>query len=75
VRVAEISGSEVVTISGTAPANWEAPSRASPVIAYEVPTDRERRRVLLRVAARDLLDVLRALRADGIFEVEHIYDY
>ncbi|HEY8164211.1 MAG TPA: FAD-binding oxidoreductase [Gemmatimonadaceae bacterium] len=75
VRVAELSGSEVVTMSGTAPAEWEAPLRATPVIAYRVPTDPERRRILLRVNARDLLDVLNAIRTEGVFEVEHIYDY
>jgi hypothetical protein len=31
--------------------------------------------MLLRVQARDVLDVLHHLRADGQFQVEHIYDY
>jgi hypothetical protein len=31
--------------------------------------------MLLRVQARDLLDVLHELRAGGQFRVEHIYDY
>jgi FAD/FMN-containing dehydrogenase len=75
VRLAEIDGSEVVTLSGTAPAGWLAPSRASTVVAYRTPTDRGRVRALLRVSARDLLDVLSELRREGRFSVEHIYDY
>ena len=31
--------------------------------------------MLLQVRARDLLDVLKAVRAEKAFDVEHIYDY
>jgi FAD/FMN-containing dehydrogenase len=75
VRLAEISGSELVTFTGTAPRGWLAPARASSVVAYAMPTDPGRVRVLLRVQARDLLEVLRELRREGRFEVDHIYDY
>jgi FAD/FMN-containing dehydrogenase len=75
VRIAEINGSEVVTIAGTAPAAWRTPARTSTVIAYRQPDDPARTRMLLRVQARDLLDVLRSLRARDAFRVEHIYDY
>ena len=75
VRLAELSGSEVVTFSGTAPAGWLSPPRTSLVVAYVDPADPARRRILLRVAARDLLDVLRRLKLERSFTVEHIYDY
>jgi hypothetical protein len=75
VRLAELSGSEIVTISGTAPAGWLAPPRTSVVVAYVAPAEPPRRRVLLRVGARDLLDVLRRIRLERRFTVEHIYDY
>jgi hypothetical protein len=75
VRIAEINGSEVVTIAGTAPAAWRTPARTSVVVAYRQPDDPARTRMLLRVQARDLLDVLKSLRAGGVFRVEHIYDY
>jgi FAD/FMN-containing dehydrogenase len=75
IRLAELSGSEVVTFSGTAPAGWLAPPRTVVVVAYVDPADPPRRRILLRVAARDLLDVLRRLRLERKFVVEHIYDY
>ena len=75
VRVAEINGSENVTISGTAPRAWRTPARTSVVVAYQQPDDPGRTRMLLRIQARDLLDVLHALRAAGQFGVEHIYDY
>ena len=75
VRIAEINGSELVTIAGTAPAEWRTPMRTSTVVAYRQPDDPARTRMLLRVQARDLLDVLRSLRAGGSFRVEHIYDY
>ena len=75
VRIAELSGAEVVTISGTAPLGWEAPPRTSVILAHAVPTDSTRNRVLMQTSARDLLDVLHQLRSEGKFETEHIYDY
>ncbi len=75
VRIAELSGVELVTISGTAPLGWEAPPRTSVVLAHAVPTDDSRNRVLMQTSARDLLDVLHQLRSEGKFETEHIYDY
>ena len=75
VRLAEISGDEVVTISGTAPAGWLARPHTSVVIAYRMPDEPSRTRMLLRVTARDLLDVLHRLRQEKEFVVEHIYDY
>jgi hypothetical protein len=75
VRLAEIDGNEVVTVSGTAPVAWKTPARTSVVVAYRQPDEPVRTRMLLRVQARDLLDVLHGLRAGGQFRVEHIYDY
>jgi hypothetical protein len=75
VRLAEVSGNEIVTVSGTAPATWRTPPRSSVVVAYPMPDDPSRTRMLLRVNARDLLDVLHGMRAGGQFTVEHIYDY
>jgi FAD/FMN-containing dehydrogenase len=75
VRIAELSGAEVVTISGTAPLAWEAPARTTVVLAHAVPTDSKRNRVLMQTSARDLLDVLHQLRSEGKFQTEHIYDY
>ena len=75
VRIAEISGAEIVTVAGTAPAAWRTPARTSVVVAYRMPDDPTRTRMLLRVQARDLLDVLRGLRSGKAFQVEHIYDY
>jgi len=40
-----------------------------------MPDDPTRTRMLLRVNARDLLDVLHELRQQRQFVVEHIYDY
>jgi FAD/FMN-containing dehydrogenase len=75
VRIAETNGSEIVTISGTAPNAWRAPARTAVVVAYRQPDEPARTRMLLRVQARDLLDVLRGIRAGGQFRVEHVYDY
>jgi FAD/FMN-containing dehydrogenase len=75
VRIAEVSGADVVTISGTAPKAWRVLPRASAVVAYTEPVDPSRMRVLLAVHARDLLDVLWAMRQQNVFRVEHIYDY
>lgn len=75
VRLAEVSGSEVVIVSGTAPATWLARPSTSVVLAYRMPDDPSRTRMLLQVRARDLLDVLHRLRQEKEFAVEHIYDY
>ena len=75
VRIAELSGAETVTVSGTAPIGWEAPPRTTVVLAHGVPVDSTRIRVLMQTSARDLLDILRQLRSEGKFQVEHIYDY
>jgi hypothetical protein len=64
-----------VTISGTAPRGWTSRPRSSVVVAYAVPNDPSRTRMLLRVNARDLLDLLHRLRQEKEFVVEHIYDY
>ena len=75
VRLAEISGAEFVTVSGTAPKSWQLPPRTGLVVAYAMPDDPSRTRMLLRVHVRDVLDVLAPLRNEGEFRVEHIYDY
>jgi hypothetical protein len=75
VRLAEISGSEMVIVSGTAPASWLTRPGAPAVLGYRMPDDPSRTRMLLQVHARDLLDVLHRLRQEREFVVEHIYDY
>ena len=77
VRIAEVGGSSIVTITGLAPAAWLAPARASVITAYPALDDAGRRRVLLSVPARDLLDVLAAERRAGALglRVDHIYDF
>lgn len=77
VRVAEIGGNGIVTLTGLAPATWVAPARSSVLTAYPALDDGARRRVVLTVAARDLLDVLAAERARGAdgLVVDHVYDY
>jgi FAD/FMN-containing dehydrogenase len=75
VRLVELSGCEVAAFSGTAPRGWVAPPRTTAVVAYAVPTDPTRVRVLLRAPVRDLLEALDRLRKEGAFRIEHIYDY
>jgi hypothetical protein len=75
VRIAELSGADFSTMVGTAPVGWAAPPRTSVVVAYGAPGDPTMNRVLLRISARDLLDVLRGLRDEGQYAIEHIYDY
>jgi hypothetical protein len=77
VRIAEVNGNEVVTMTGLAPAAWIAPARSRVITAYPALDDATHRRVLLAVSARDLLDVLaaeRRLGASGL-AVDHLYDY
>ena len=75
LRVAEISGCEVVTLTGAAPVGWQAPGRADVVVSYRTPAEGGRVRVLLSVRARDLLDVLATVKTEGMLQIDHIYDY
>ena len=75
VRIAELSGAEIVTVSGTAPVGWDTPPRTTVVLAHSVPVDRTRNRILMQTSARDLLDILHRLRSEGRFQIEHVYDY
>jgi hypothetical protein len=72
VRVAEINGNHLVTLTGTAPRGWRPPARSQVIVAYAVPAEPERLRLVLGVDARDLLDVLATAAA---MRVDHIYDY
>ena len=75
VRVAELCGNRVVTLTGTAPRDWRLPARSRLVVAYAAPAEPTRIRVLLAVDARDLLAVLTEGEAGGRLRVDHIYDY
>jgi hypothetical protein len=76
VRVVELSGNQHVAITGTAPVGWRPPVGLTPIMAYLVPSDRARLRVVANVHAADLLAVLREerRRPDGL-RVDHLYDY
>jgi hypothetical protein len=76
VRAVEISGNQRVAITGTAPESWRPPPGITPILAYKVPIDRKRIRVLLDVPAPELVLLLNAERrsAQGL-RVDHVYDY
>ncbi len=75
-RVVEISGNQHVAITGTAPADWSPPVGVTAVMAYVVPTDSRRIRVVADIMAPDLLEILRSERRkpNGL-RVDHVYDY
>jgi len=77
VRLAEVSGNGVVTLTGLVPEGWVAPARATVITAYPDAGGAARRRVLLALPARELLDVLATQRgrSAGGLAVDHIYDY
>jgi FAD/FMN-containing dehydrogenase len=75
VRIAEVSGNDTVTFTGTAPPDWRPPGKARVIVAYAAPADLPRRRFLLAVNARDLLTVLADVQVAGRFRLDHIYDY
>ncbi len=75
VRIAEVAGCDLITLTGTARANWRPPARSQVIVAYAVPAEPGRMRALLGVRARDLFDVLRVLERDAVFRTDHIYDY
>jgi FAD/FMN-containing dehydrogenase len=75
VRLADVCGNRVVTLTGTAPRDWRPPARSRVVVAYRTPADPARMRLLLAVDARDLLTMLDDVRAGGQLHVDHVYDY
>jgi hypothetical protein len=74
-RVAEIDGNSLVTLTGVGPRHWTAPARTHVVVSYADPSSPDRTRVVMSVAARDLLDVLASIQAERAFVVDHVYDY
>ena len=76
VRAIETSGNARIAITGTAPPGWTPPPGALPVVAYKVPIDDSRMRVVLDVPVTDLLRLLQTQRlaVPGLV-VDHVYDY
>ena len=76
LRVVELSGNQHVAITGTAPSDWQPPPGVTPILAYRVPIDSTRIRVIADVVATDLLAILRRERANprGL-RLDHLYDY
>lgn len=75
VRVAEINGNHLVTLTGTAARGWRPPARTQVVVAYGVPAEPGRMRLVLAVDARDLLTSLAQAGAGDGMRVDHVYDY
>jgi FAD/FMN-containing dehydrogenase len=76
VRVVELSGNGRVAITGTAPLAWRPPPGMTPIIAYRVPIDPTRMRVVAEVAVPELLALLHAERTSAAgLRVDHVYDY
>ena len=76
VRAIETSGNGRIAITGTAPLGWTPPPGIAPVLAYQVPIDPSRMRVLLDVPVPQLLRLLQAQRlAVPGLAVDHVYDY
>jgi FAD/FMN-containing dehydrogenase len=76
VRAVEISGNQRVTLTGTAPESWRPPPGMTPILAYKVPIDRKRIRVLVDLPVTELVRLLHAERQDSLgLRVDHVYDY
>lgn len=76
VQIDEISGNDEIFLTGVAPASWRyAGTDGVEVYALELPTDPTRVRVTMTVPVRRLLTLVRALDAEGVMQVDHIYDY
>ena len=65
-----------MAVTGTAPASWQPPVGVTPILAYRVPTDAARIRVLVDVPVTALLGFVNAEdgASDGL-RVDHVYDY
>ncbi|MFL5583186.1 MAG: FAD-binding protein [Gemmatimonadaceae bacterium] len=75
-RAVELAGNERVAITGTAPLAWRAPAGMTPILAYRVPVDATRMRVVADVPVMDLVRLLAAERARPAgLRVDHVYDY
>ena len=76
VTILEVAGNREVLLTGIAPANWRFAAPAGEMLyGMRLATAPDRRRVLLRVPAQRLLEVVRSLQREGALNVDHIYDY
>ena len=76
VRAVEISGNRRIAITGTARLSWRPSPSMTPILAYKVPIDRTRMRVLVDVPVTELLRLLLEERqSPNGMTVDHIYDY
>jgi hypothetical protein len=75
LRVAEFNGNGRVALTGVSACDWTPPAGSTTVVAYRVPTDRTRCRVLLQVPVRELLPIAGQFERDGRFAMDHVYDY
>ena len=73
-RAVELSGNERVAITGIAPRDWRPSAGLTPIMAYAVPADPARIRVVLDVAVMDLVRLLAEEARRGL-RVDHVYDY
>ncbi|MGQ0646925.1 MAG: FAD-binding oxidoreductase [Gemmatimonadaceae bacterium] len=75
-RITEIAGNDDILLTGVAPRawNWSMPG-AQILHAMALPTDAERKRIVMRVRVGQLLRVLASLAAQRGMAVDHIYDY
>ena len=74
VRPVELSGNERVAITGTAPRDWRPSAGLTPIMAYAVPADPTKIRVVLDVAVMDIVRLLTGEAPRGL-RVDHVYDY
>lgn len=75
-RIDEISGNDVIFLTGVAPAGWVYQGTDGEVnYTLPLPTDPTRIRVTMTVPVVRLLALVRALDGAGALQVDHIYDY
>jgi hypothetical protein len=73
--VAEFNGNGQLALTGVSACDRRPPAGTIAVVAYRVPADRMRCRVLLQVPVRELLSVVNQLEGGGGFVLDHVYDY
>jgi FAD/FMN-containing dehydrogenase len=75
-RIEEISGNDLIFLTGVAPAGWVYRGTDGEVnYTLPVPTEPTRVRVTMTVPVIRLLALIRTLDAEGALRVDHIYDY
>lgn len=76
VTITEVAGNDDILVTGLAPKNWSWSMPGARILyALPLPSDPERKRIVMQVRVRALVPLLGALMRQRGFAIDHVYDY